>query len=65
VILRDEQVRVATWEQLQNAVARLRPMSASVCEDAKEDSRYYANPEQVWEALEPKEVSNEVISLSV
>jgi len=43
----------------------MRPMSASVREDAKEDPRYYANPEQVWEALQPKHTLNEMLSLNL
>ena len=49
----------------QSAVARLRPVSASVEDRAMHDPRFYTNPEQVWEALAPSKAETECIALEV
>ena len=46
-VLRDHEVREASVRELEDAVARLRPVTASMDDKARHDARYFANPEQV------------------
>jgi hypothetical protein len=47
-VLRDHEVREASVRELEDAVARLRPVTASMDDKARHDARYFANPEQVY-----------------
>ncbi|KAJ1478904.1 TIP41-like family-domain-containing protein [Baffinella frigidus] len=64
-VLRDHEVREASIPELEDAVSKLRPVTASMDEKATHDHRYFTNPEQVWEALTPTRTLNESFSLSV
>uniref|UniRef100_A0A6U4NIQ6 TIP41-like protein n=1 Tax=Hemiselmis andersenii TaxID=464988 RepID=A0A6U4NIQ6_HEMAN len=62
-VLQDEEVRQAPLAELERAVAQQRPVSASVTEEARHHASYFTNPEQVWEALPPKLISNNLIAI--
>jgi len=64
-MIQDEEIRQASLPELEKAVAQQRPVSASVTEQAIHNSKYFSQPDQVWEALQPRLASNNLIAISL
>ena len=65
MVLRDTELREASFAEARRASIRSRPVSASISSEAKEAEGYFLQPDQLYELIDPTHVHRELVSVSV